>query len=428
MIKRLLFIVLILTSAIITAQRNNSSPYSSFGIGQEFTPKTVEQASMGGIGVAYKDDNYLNFINPAANADLRVTTYTLGGIANFLTIDDGTSTQSGSSTSLNYLAIGFPITKKSGFIAGLQPSTSVGYSVLSQEFDDAGELTEISRYKGEGGTSRLYGSFGIYLFEGFSAGFEAGFVFGEIETSVLNQRDEVHLGTKYEESTRVRGSDFKIGVQYKTTLKNKLELSSGIAIKFSNTLSQSGTQELYSLSFTTGGAEIPRDTLSTGSISKEVTNPMRTILGLGIGKQDKWYVGINSEYQNEFTSTDNPEQDTFKFTSSLRTSLGGFYIPKKNSISSYFDRITYRAGVRVERVGLLVDGSATGNNYQAINDFGINFGIGLPLPRQLSNLNIGFEYGQKGTTNNNLIKEDYYNLRLSLSLNSTSWFRKREID
>lgn len=428
MIKRILFVVLILASATMSAQRNNSSPYSSFGIGQEFTPKTVEQASMGGIGVAFKSDYQLNFINPAGNADLRLTTYALGGLSNFLTVDDGNATQSGSSTSLNYLAIGFPITKKSGFVAGLQPSTSVGYSILSQEFDEDGELLEVSRFKGEGGTSRLYGSFGIYLIKGLSVGIEAGFVFGTIDNSILNQRDEVHLGTKYDESIRVRGTDFKLGLQYKTTLKNKLEISSGIAVKLANDLSQNGSHHLYSLSFSSGGFEIPRDTLSSGSINREVTNPMKTTVGFGLGKKDKWYVGINSEYQSEFENAGNSDQDSHRFGSGLRTSIGGFYIPKINSISNYFERITYRAGIRVERVGLQVDGTGTGNNFGTINDFGINFGLGLPMPKQISSLNIGFEYGQKGTTNNNLIKEEYFNLRLSLSLNSTGWFRKRQID
>ena len=54
MINRLLVAFLVLTTVSLSAQRNNSSPYSFFGIGENFKPKTVEQASMGGIGVAMK--------------------------------------------------------------------------------------------------------------------------------------------------------------------------------------------------------------------------------------------------------------------------------------------------------------------------------------------------------------------------------------
>ncbi|WCC44500.1 hypothetical protein PJW08_12565 [Tenacibaculum finnmarkense] len=81
--------------------------------------------------------------------------------------------------------------------------------------------------------------------------------------------------------------------------------------------------------------------------------------------------------------------------------------------------------MRFEDTGLLIQ---TGTDFTEIKDFGINVGLGLPLPRQLSNVNIGLEYGQKGTVSNNLIKEKYFNVRLSLSLNSTKWFHKRKID
>ena len=42
----------------------------------------------------------------------------------------------------------------------------------------------------------------------------------------------------------------------------------------------------------------------------------------------------------------------------------------------------------------------------------MSFGLGLPLGRRLSNVNLGFEFGKKGTTSNNLIQENYFNLRV----------------
>jgi hypothetical protein len=109
-------------------------------------------------------------------------------------------------------------------------------------------------------------------------------------------------------------------------------------------------------------------------------------------------------------------------------SLGGFVIPKINSISSYWNRVTYRAGLRFEKTGLLVNGTPTGTNFTPIDDFGISFGLGLPLDNRYSSVNIGLEYGKKGTTSNNLIQENYFNFRLSLSLTDINWFIKRKID
>ena len=40
---------------------------------------------------------------------------------------------------------------------------------------------------------------------------------------------------------------------------------------------------------------------------------------------------------------------------------------------------------------------------------------------------LGFEFGKKGTTTNNLIEENYFNVSVGLSL-SDIWFKKRKID
>lgn len=117
----------------------------------------------------------------------------------------------------------------------------------------------------------------------------------------------------------------------------------------------------------------------------------------------------------------------YNYGKSSRFSLGGFYLPKLNSISSYWERVTYRAGIRFENTGLLVDGSGNNTSFSQIDDFGISFGLGLPLQR-LSTINMGFEFGKRGTLQNNLIQENYFNLRVSLSLTDINWFVQRKID
>ena len=79
---------------------------------------------------------------------------------------------------------------------------------------------------------------------------------------------------------------------------------------------------------------------------------------------------------------------------------------------------TVAAGFRYENTGLVI-------NNTSINDYGMNFGLGLPVG--LSRINLGVEFGKKGTTSNNLIEENYFNLSVGLSLNDI-WFKKRKID
>ena len=63
-------------------------------------------------------------------------------------------------------------------------------------------------------------------------------------------------------------------------------------------------------------------------------------------------------------------------------------------------------------------------NNKSINDLGATIGLGLPVPGAFSNINVGFEYGQRGTTNAGLVQENYANFSIGLSLND-KWFVKR---
>jgi hypothetical protein len=99
--------------------------------------------------------------------------------------------------------------------------------------------------------------------------------------------------------------------------------------------------------------------------------------------------------------------------------LGGSFIPNFNAISNYWQRIEYRAGFNYKKLGLNI-------NDTNIDDYGITFGVGLPVGFQLSRVNLGFEIGTRGENKGNLVKENYFNFRLSLSL-SDKWFRKREL-
>ena len=429
MIRKILVFFLLITSANLIAQTNSASPYSFFGIGDEFSPRTIEQNSMGGIGVAFSNYKYLNFTNPAAYANLRYTTYSFGTLHKEITLKNGANTQNANTTGLSYFALAFPIGSKAGFSLGLQPISSVGYSLSNSVTDSTGGITELTVFKGKGGVNRFYATFGMKIFKDVSLGIEAEYSFGNIENSISNQRANVTLSTMHKESSDVRGGGITLGAQYETTIKKDLVLNAGIALKLGNDLNVTGNQYLYSLSFSSTGSEIPRDTISNTLISGSYNLPLKTTFGAGLGKYNKWYIAAEYENQNAYQTNGflNTTNSAFKYGKSNRFSLGGFILPKINSISSYFDRVTYRAGIRFEKTGLLIDGSGIGGDFSEVNDFGISFGLGLPM-KQLSSINLGFEYGKRGTTANNLIQENYFNFRIGLSLTDTNWFQKRKID
>jgi hypothetical protein len=77
-------------------------------------------------------------------------------------------------------------------------------------------------------------------------------------------------------------------------------------------------------------------------------------------------------------------------------------------------------GIRYQQTPYLV-------NDQKINDFGINFGVTLPL-RSLSRLSLAFQVGQRGSTDNDLIQERYFRANLGITVNDNKWFIRRKFD
>jgi hypothetical protein len=76
--------------------------------------------------------------------------------------------------------------------------------------------------------------------------------------------------------------------------------------------------------------------------------------------------------------------------------------------------------LRYTKTGTIIDS-------EEIDDKAITLGFGLPVSGSYSNVNLGLEFGQKGTTAKGLVQENYFSLALSFSLND-KWFGQRKID
>ena len=81
----------------------------------------------------------------------------------------------------------FPIGKNAGFSFGMQPLSSVGYSLSNTTLDADGDPTEISIFSGTGGVNRIYGSIGMKVYKGLSLGIEADLVSEALRTFSQNK-------------------------------------------------------------------------------------------------------------------------------------------------------------------------------------------------------------------------------------------------
>ena len=434
MIKKLLFVLIALIALNIQAQEGTASPYSFYGIGSLKFKGTVENRSMGGLSI-YTDSIHVNLRNPASYAssgltsfggDNRPVKFTVGGSHSAINLETDNSEDKSSTSTFDYLAISIPV-KKFGFGFGLLPYTSVGYKLESLNEDD--NITH--RYKGEGGLNKAYLSLAYQLTNELSIGIDANYNFGNIQNSsieFLYDSDDniVQYQTREENNSNLSGLNYNFGLSYKKMVTPKLELISGITYAPENTLTSNNERAFSTIliNSSTGAESVVNtidDTLTEDEEETDLTIPAKFSFGIGLGQPKKWFVG--TEYTSQKTSNfknDFLTNNGTNYEDGSTISFGGFFIPNYKSLTSYWKRVVYRTGVRFENTGLNI-------NTETINEFGISFGVGLPVGRMFSNTNLGFEIGKRGTTNNNLIKENFVNFQLSLSLNDR-WFEKRKYD
>lgn len=416
-------LVAILGLAAFGAYGQNStiSPYSYFGIGELRAPGTIENQLMGRLSM-YTDSIHLNFNNPAAYGKLRLTTYAAGAGIKQVQLDNGTEQQDVSVSTLEYLALGFPLSQHVGVGFGIMPFSSVGYN-LSSESTNVNGNTVINDFTGEGGLNQVHFTLGINPLKNLYLGASVNYNFGTLENQRIQSVENVQFGTLDRRTQRVTGYDFNYGMTYSPLITSKLNLHTSVTVNTQANLVATNNQRIGSFAQASGREieTIDVNLDAQGLKNTEIKVPTTTTLGLGIGEDKKWFIGGEYSFQqlstfsNIFLAEDNL---AYQDASSYR--FGGFYVPDYSSFSGYFKRITYRAGVRFEKTGMLV-------NNQEIENFGITFGFGLPLGSVFSNANLGLEYGKTGTTSANLIQENYFKVIIGLSLNA-KWFQKRRIN
>ena len=101
------------------------------------------------------------------------------------------------------------------------------------------------------------------------------------------------------------------------------------------------------------------------------------------------------------------------------------------ALRGYHKYISYRVGGYYSNYYLSVlkpnPEAGVADDYYQLEDYGITFGVGLPVKTLKSSINIAFTLGTRGTTEYNLVKENYGIITFNVTLHDL-WFRKRRFD
>jgi len=409
---RKLSILFILISFFGYSQRTSYSPYSYFGVGETNFSATVENQMMGG-NTAYYDSVHQNMNNAASLSKLKFVNYSVGVDLKNTSYLSASTNEKSTAAAINYISVAIP-TKLLSFSFGIKPKTSVGY--LLENDDKSKTPPELNRFTGSGGVSNAFVSIGFELFKNWGFGFSSSYAFGNLNHYHTKILENIELYTRVSSESSVSGLDYNFSTVYQKTFNEKITLYSSIVFQPEAKYKSRNNQTISTIdpNSSFGGDSEEIDLSAVGLKNTNIKIPNSLSFGLGLGQDKKWFLGFNymkndeGGYKNELMGLDNVE-----FKSSQTYSIGGFLLPEYNSFTNYFKTLTYRFGVRYKNGGLYV-------NNQQINEIGVNFGFGIPLAG-ISSANLGFEFGQRGTTKASLIKEKFFSIRLGVSLNDL-WF------
>lgn len=424
MSKKGLIIVFLWTCvAGLYAQNNTSSPYTRYGYGALMDAGFGQNKSMGGISYGLRSGKFTNPGNPASFTAIDSLMFRFEAAASFKrsSFKDANSQQTATNGNLEYLALQFPIKRWLGISAGLQPFSIVGYDFSSTETKPStiqgGSLKTTYSYQGTGGITQFYLGAGVSPFPNLSLGASLNFNFGTINhKSAVSFNDSTGFNpTTQENEIRVSDISGLFGAQYTLSLPKKQKITLGVVFEPKTSFGQHAERTTI-----TAAARPNTQAIDTVTVTMNDGFDMPLSLGGGVtyNLSEKFSAGFDYKYQAWSDARFFGEKT---FIDRNKFSLGIEFQPNNNG-RSYFDRVYYRAGANYANSYAKVNG-------QTINEYVVSAGLGLPLKRGLNPtvLNFVFEYGNNGTTANNLVKEQYFKFTLNMTINER-WFMTHKFE
>ena len=413
-------LLFVLSTSFVVSQTNTGSPYSLNELGEINFLGNVSNLSMGGIDSAI-DSIEFNINNPSSLAKLKTTNYLIGTFYKYTGISNVNSTDNINTANINYIAVGIP-TKRFGFGFGVLPYSSVGFNLQTTEEYNTANSINSRLFGAEGNINKAFVSIGFPLLKYLSLGASANYNFGKFNYEKFNLIENVNYGIFSNSSSEISGFTYNFSSNLSIPLKNDFTLNLVYSFYPDGDLDSYNIESLYtsntsSITLESLGDFVDVDLNSRGIENTKLPVPKKSIFSLGLEKKNSWFLGfqyeskLSSNFENVFLDTQNV---SYRDSNSL--SIGGYIIPDSSSLISYWKRVVYRIGIKNEKKSIIV-------NNLPVNHFSLNLGLGLPIAG-LSKANLGLEIGKVGD-NDSLVKENYFALRLGLSLNDV-WFIKRK--
>lgn len=472
-------------SARAQGQQGSGSPYSAYGFGDLAGTSQSVQAMMGGVGIAVADPFGVSAANPASYPYLSHTAFEAGIVVRNIAYETGTISSRGRSTRMQGLSLGVPFAKgRWGAAFGVSPVSTVSYKITEVVPVEGGNASLV--YSGSGGLNRAFLGAGCMLWQQndsvsrggkLTIGANLNYVFGAVQQSskayypsgngyynaaithsLVVRSPMGSIGLQYAgdliglnrarhrmaaRKERLRAHDARLEMEWlnagrdpKDRRKVRIPRSEGDALRYRLGLSAELPATLAARSSTLAtnflvgstGVEFPRDT-STFIDGVRGTLEMPMLLGAGFAIYNShWTVAL--EHRRRDWSQLRVNAEGFEQANSLNSgasyALGASFRPSGRERGNFISGASYRMGLRYTDDYITVNGTD-------LMQFGMSFGLSLPVmgSSTRSRINIGAELGERGTTNDGLLRERYADLFIGITITPDlreQWFKKRRLE
>jgi hypothetical protein len=280
------------------------------------------------------------------------------------------------------------------------PYSQVGYQ--SSSTVAFGSNTVDQTIEGHGGITSLQMGLSYELLPAVVAGISAHYLFGTIyDDQSLSFTDPNFYGGSFNESQKLNGLAITFGVIDR-------EMGSRIGLKDTYSLSVGATF------FTGGSLTLEKETLRNFSTHQDTivvkNKNLYLPFGFGLGtslavNRTLYTADMYFQNWNSFTAVGKHPSE---LQNSLRVGIGAEFLPALENTEGYFNKLTYRAGAYFNKTNLVINGNS-------INEIFGTLGVGLPISGD-AKMNIGFEYGMRGTTSSSLLKESIVRLTVAVTI------------
>lgn len=417
----MVFVALFSSTASAQDRYLSTSVYSNLGIGQPVDYRSSQGSAMGVSGVALSSRLNGSIANPALWSNTYFTLASGGLFYNVHEATDEFDSAVNSFLGFSHLHIQFPIVRERvGASLSVYPVTRQRFSTFNfQELMPAETGSDTLQYvsinRVNGGLNRMELGVGARVFGNVSVGYAASFTFGAVEDfSEVRIFSQQYNPVNYTDRTSSLGIGNRFGIHasFPSLFGRNDVLLAGATLNLPVQLS--GRKERVTTINFSEEVLNSRDEFGSG----ESRLPMEFAVGLGYAPNRLFLATAEVLIQNwsDFRNFSGDAEDFLK--DRVKLGAGFEYAALRRGESGFFNSFLYRGGFSIDTGHLNLEN-------QPIQTLLFTLGLGIPSIASGSSVDINFDYGIRGTTSHELVREEIFAIRMSFNLSEPWFFRRR---